>query len=1039
MRKQLLSTLLVFYMMLVLLPVSVFAEEKTIVASGECGAQGDNVTWTLDNEGTLTLSGTGATADYNNYNPPPPWHDVYMDTRNITAIVVEDGITYMGANVLGDGNPSIISIPASVTDLSILNLRSNQLLEFKVDENNQCFCSVDGVLFTKDMSELICYPCAKQDSHYDIPDGVTVIGTSAFARTNDGPQYLSSVTIPNSVEIIGAWAFMECRNLADVTLPTNLRTLGAYAFEYCGLEGAVTIPASVSVIGNSPFIYCTKLSDIVVETDNPYYCSIDGVLFNKNGSRLIEYPIGKTNTTYIVPDSVYWVNEFAFCGSSLVSIDLPDSVTTIGQQGLASNSNLETIQIPENVTYISTSAFSSCTALTSVMIPISLEYIGPGTFGGCSNLKDVYYLGSEKGWQTLMHNSSENTVMWSGTYGVDINQDAVIHFACYDVSFDANGGSGSMENALVEKGSEFTFSNCTFTAPTGKGFKAWSINGVEYAPGDVCTVTADTTVTAVWKDDSTFCTLSGTITGHQGVAYASVTAKLVGLDSTVYSATVTGGESLDGTTKKECTYSVSVPAGQYNLVVEATAVSGTTVNRTALVKLSGDQTKNVNLPNGQAKSNVTVNKSATEVIAGNLDSLIVSDDGSLIAGTSAEVTLTVDDVDTSTTEAVSIQNAASSQTLEFIEFTIRKTVDGTTTAVNDTGNTPIEIVLSFKNAGKRNVKVYRYHDGRVDTLTEQAINGEKIEVTVNSITICAKKFSVYAIGYDSSPENQTPVSGSSSSSNSGSGSFGPSYSITVPNRIIGGKVEVSTDSAKRGDAVTVMTTPDEGYMTVTVAVTDVSGNTLTLTDNDNGMYTFTMPASNVGINVTFAKLDSSGSSVTNPFTDISEGAYYYDAVLWASGNGITNGSSATTFSPDAACTRAQIITFLWRAVGSPAPESESSANPFTDVSTDAYYHDAVLWAVEHGISNGTSATTFSPDVACTRAQAVTFLWRAEETPSVSSGSGFSDVADSAYYANAVKWAVANGVTNGTGSATFSPDADCTRGQIVTFLYRDRVN
>lgn len=943
MRKQFLSTLLALCAVLTFLPMSVFAEEKTIVVSGECGAEGDNVTWTLDSGGTLTIRGTGNMAKYlGTEDNSVPWRD---NSANITALVIGEGVAEVDSLVFEDTKITHVTLPTSVQlDTSPFTICPT-LESIEVASGNPYYYSVDGVLYHNQAKRLIRYPSAKSGESYIIPDGI---------------------------ETIGGTAFRGCSNLTSVHLPESIYDIYQLAFSECSSLISIWIPAHVSAIEYDAFDRCKALSDVYYSGTKEQWNTI---MIDTDGDTGITSPNISTSTgnRYLLAATIH-------CTDGVI--------------------NPKPLALPNKLAW-------------STETPGQINW---SVSGNCRRNFEIKVYSTEDDTTPVF--SAEKQFPEGETYVYNIPLDE-LESGCYfftvrniiDEAENEGGGDNAYKNSELATSTSWSYTKTVQPAPDDPEPDTPSLN----------------------------CTLSGTITGHQGVAYTSVTAKLVGLDGTEYYAAVTGGESLDGTMKKECTYSASAPAGQYNLVVEATAASGTTVNRTALVKLSGDQTKNVNLPNGQAKSNVTVKKSATEVIAGNLDSLIVSDDGSLIAGASAEVTLTVDDVDTSTTEAVSIQNAASGQTMEFVEFTIRKTVDGTTTDVSDTGNSPIEIVLSFKNAGKRNVKVYRYHDGRVDTLTEQAVNGEKIEVTANSITICAKKFSVYAIGYDSAPENQTPVSGSSSSSNSSSSSFGPSYSITVPNRITGGKVEVSTDSAKRGDAVTVITTPDEGYMTATVAVTDVSGNTLTLTDNDNGKYTFTMPASNVGLNVTFAKLDNNGSSVTNPFTDVSDGAYYYDAVLWASGNGITNGTSATTFSPDAACTRAQIVTFLWRAAGSPAPESESSANPFTDVSTGAYYYDAVLWAVEQDISNGTSATTFSPDVACTRAQAVTFLWRAGEAPSVSSGSGFSDVADSDYYANAVKWAVANGVTNGTGSATFSPDADCTRGQIVTFLYRDRVN
>ena len=183
----------------------------------------------------------------------------------------------------------------------------------------------------------------------------------------------------------------------------------------------------------------------------------------------------------------------------------------------------------------------------------------------------------------------------------------------------------------------------------------------------------------------------------------------------------------------------------------------------------------------------------------------------------------------------------------------------------------------------------------------------------------------------------------------------------------------------------------------------------------------------------YAKWTQNGGTAENPFVDVKEGAYYYDAVLWAVEQKITSGTSATTFSPDASCTRAQIVTFLWRAAGS--PKVENGKNPFTDVKADAYYYDAVLWAVEKGVTSGTSATTFSPDATVTRGQTVTFLYRNAGSPEVSGTMPFTDVEADAYYAKAVQWAVQQKITTGTSETTFSPMSDCTRGQIVTFLYR----
>ena len=261
---------------------------------------------------------------------------------------------------------------------------------------------------------------------------------------------------------------------------------------------------------------------------------------------------------------------------------------------------------------------------------------------------------------------------------------------------------------------------------------------------------------------------------------------------------------------------------------------------------------------------------------------------------------------------------------------------------------------------------------------------------------------------------------------SGGGSSSPSYSVTTPGKTENGTVTVSPRSAEKGDTVTITAKPDSGYQLDDLTVTDKNGKELKLTDKGNGKYTFTMPASKVEIKATFVK-----KVETSPFSDVSTSAYYYEAVKWAQEKGITGGIGNGLFGPNQPCTRAQIVTFLWRAAGSPEPKTMSS---FADVSMDAYYAKAVAWAVENGITTGTGDGKFSPDATCTRAQSVTFLFRAIGKL-VDSKAEFSDVLADSYYANAVDWAVENGVTNGIGDGLFGPNNSCTRAQIVTFLFR----
>ena len=268
---------------------------------------------------------------------------------------------------------------------------------------------------------------------------------------------------------------------------------------------------------------------------------------------------------------------------------------------------------------------------------------------------------------------------------------------------------------------------------------------------------------------------------------------------------------------------------------------------------------------------------------------------------------------------------------------------------------------------------------------------------------------------------------------SGGGSGGSSsYPITVPSKTENGTVTVSPKNASAGSTVTITVKPDSGYVLETISVTDKNGNDLKLTDKSNGKYTFTMPTSKVEIKVTFME----DNSVLNFFYDVPNDAYYYEAVKWAAENGITGGVGNSLFAPNQPCTRAQIVTFLWRAAGSPVV---NYLMPFTDVDEGAYYAEAVRWAASCGIVTGLTETTFGTNGVCTRAQAAAMIYRCAQAQ----GKGFTgawmfhlpftDVPEWAY--ESVAWCYMNGVTTGVSETSFAPDNDCTRAQIVTFLWR----
>ena len=327
-------------------------------------------------------------------------------------------------------------------------------------------------------------------------------------------------------------------------------------------------------------------------------------------------------------------------------------------------------------------------------------------------------------------------------------------------------------------------------------------------------------------------------------------------------------------------------------------------------------------------------------------------------------------------------------------------VDGTSYAASDKGSVPI-------------VKT----DGVIDLTAQPFSKGEG--ASYNLV--------VKATGYQDLTFTVTTAKKSNSGSgSSSSGSSGSSYAVSAPSTK-NGDVTVSPKNASKGDRVTVTVTPDKGYELDKLTVKDASGNKLKLTDKGNGKYTFTMPGSKVTVSAEF--VEEQAASI---FADVPADAYYAKAVEWAVKKGITNGKANGLFGSNDPCTRGQIVTFLWRAAGSPAPKG--TAKVPGDVLPGSYCYDAVAWALENGITNGLADGTFGVNNTCTRGQSVTFLYRAMGT-APTTVNGFTDVESNAFCAEAVAWAVENGVTNGTSATTFSPADGCTRAQIVTFLYR----
>ena len=565
--------------------------------------------------------------------------------------------------------------------------------------------------------------------------------------------------------------------------------------------------------------------------------------------------------------------------------------------------------------------------------PTGLSSVPPTTVGGSDGkISDVtdkmeYRMAGERSYTACSGTEIDN--LSAGNYFVRYAEDNN-HFASSDaavtvgegasladwtITFNAGGGSGNMDSVTVKTGTNYILPECGFTAPTDQEFKAWEISGTEYKVGDTYIVSGDTEIKALWENSV--------------------------ITPTTY--TVTVGNDGNGT----------------GTASPSTAAAGTTITLTATPK-TGYHFKE------------------WEVISGGVT---IKDDKFLMPNDNVEV------------KAIFEKDAPAPT-----EYTITYDLAGGTAEGNPDTYTIETRTFTLKNPTKSGYTFTGWSGTGLD--------GENnMTVTIPTGSTGNRTYTAHwrynGSGHSYSYYTIKATAGAG-------GSISPSGNVSV----------------REGRDQTFTITPDKGYA---VANVKIDGKSIGAVKS----YTFENVSRTHTIEVIFMK--ANGNPQTGVFVDVATGSYYEDAVDWAVENGITKGTDDTHFSPDGICTRAQAVTFLWRTAGSPA--SKTSTMPFTDVPVGSYYYDAVLWAVENGITKGTSDTTFSPNMTCSRAQIVTFLWRSEKSPAAGTANPFADVKSTAYYADAVLWAVKENITKGTTSTTFSPNADCTRAQIVTFLWR----
>ena len=1084
-------------------------EETPALMSGSCGATTDDtVTWALtddDNDGkyTLTISGTGAMADYDSPASTDenaviaPWYTSYGDA--ITEVMISEGVTSIGNNAFRSLTAlEKVNIPASIKNLGDHIFRG------------------DTALTTVEWADGFTAPTITDtDSNADTYTGAYVPTSMFDGCTSLGAGVELTEWLPSSFIGVGCAAFRGTAFSVDFDSWENLSYIGAYGFASMPNLTTVTVKGSwtCGLRGNTQTWSAFQGSGLTSATIGD---GVEEILFGTfQGCAQL--------TSVTLSDSVKTIDQNAFLGtSSLSTIDLKGVETIIGYAFQDSGLTGELI-LPENVTSVNSRAFEGCTNLTSLTInATNLTSFGANSFAGCSSLTTV-----------TVGESASISNFSAGVFGPDTSANYLKYTQSLVATAEINGTVTTLNFSTLTALTDLTIDGKNASSIKSdrlpSSLENLTITGDSWTPGGysfsknsppknlivTSKVLAGNNTEASFRSNTNLTTaqFTGSSVALQSKMFMGCT-ELGWLDfSQVESLTFgqncfgkeTNSGYINGSGEFNSDCVIYVKNGTDAAAARATGNTGTGLGTNGIVLIvNGGAVDTTAETAGFAAVKKTDSIAAWyEYDSSITDDSSYSEKNAVTTAEAGKTYIAVWEPCNHTTKAYTAQDNVLTETCAdcghvFGTATITAptnlTYDGTEKAATVTTSdewtgatlTPVyyngntRLTSAPTDAGTYTAKIaVGEGDAEVTASVEFEITKAKPTISISADNTSLTGGGTVTLTVDKSdlPDNaEVTVTCNNTSYNPTSGTDGK-YTVTLPNSngtykftvnytgdtnhesaskdctvsvtrytsgggggtttytvtvdsAKNGTVSVSPKNASKGTTVTVTVKPNSGYELDDLTVTDKNGDTVKLTRKNDTQYTFTMPASKVTVEAAFAKIEEQ-PSVT--FIDVPTSTYYYDAVEWAVENGITNGTSATTFSPDATCTRAQTVTFLWRAAGSPAPKS--SVNPFTDVQPGAYYYEAVLWAVENGITNGTSATTFSPDDTVTRGQTVTFQHRAAGSPAVGGGS-FADVAADAYYAPAVQWAVANGITNGTSSTTFSPDAPCTRGQIVTFLYRD---
>ena len=1067
---------------------------------GHCG---DNLTWVLDDEGALTISGTGPMDDYSEENMPP-W-----------------------------------------------------------------MCESDIVV-----------------TSITFESGITSIGSWAFY----GQDLTGALTIPAGVTKIGAEAFFGCLSLEGVSIPSSLTRIEDKAFYFSGLTG-VTIPASVTYIGENAFGECYSMAGITVDSKNSVYASQNGVLFNKRKTQLLCYPSGKTGTEYTVPDSVTSIGSFGFgvC-KNLTTVRIPDSVTSIGDGAFFYCENLVDVNIPAGVTYLGNEAFYFC-ALTSVTIPKGITGISSSTFYNC-RLTSVMIPGNiESIGESAFCNCKQLT-------DVTISE-GVENIGYYAFAYCSMLQSVTFPASLKKIGNR-VFHDCsrlktiTFLspAPSADNSAFYNITATAYYPKDDNSWTEEVrknfggTITWIGQRETWIYiegkkaiklnnTIEACVSGTSSTTYSPELAYyLMGLSRAAYSETDiclslqsmgfengnirTSSDYQNGTfNDRYAAYALAKKQLEDGTTLVMIMVRGSTGWKEWILtdfKPGSALTAEVGLHRGFMDSVYRLYEDLEDFLGGKIqtgNTTYVVTGHSLGAATAnivsvkllAELVPTASvydynfacpDVGTSPyshtrweEEYPSIFNIADARDpVSIVPGMLGKVfADGTwfkfgkSRWFSDDWTNPNQVNLAAKAHDKDNYlsklssrpSFSRFYDrfraaaARTETLPKARFrlfgircpvdvvvydsSGAAIAGVTNGIPdyYNSEYGEVFIATMDDEKVIAVPEGKDYTVKLTGTEAGEMEYDVILADAITQEFVEdkkfeaVSLKPGKEfisavisemavadvklyvvddndmpvqevqedGTEVELPEAADKTQLQAAIAYAEGLAAADYTADSWSVMQTALASAKIIllkadatqnEVDTATAELDNAVAALeekqpeTRQFDDVQDpGAYYYKPVYWAVGRGVTNGTSPTTFSPGKDCTRGQIVTFLWKAMGSPEPSSTN--NPFIDVKESDYFYKPVLWAKENGITSGTSETTFSPGKPCTRGQIETFLWIANGRPEPGSTENpFTDVKTTDYFFKPVLWAKENKITSGTSASTFSPGNTCTRAQAMTFLW-----